>query len=709
MPFIGGYVPGFDFALQIQTANPYVISSGSMSTSNATSLDANIATITSTTASVGTQYSLSFVPIINATFGTNPSVSFSSGNTGVATIDGTNTTVYVADGTAVITGTSAATAFSPSHSKSIPIVNTHTTSTTSVSTVISPLPVDPSQNVLICYNSSSTDSTNLKTYYINNRPGMAYANVLSLTCDVGENTTTANYASQIASPITSWMSTNSTKYIRYIILMHDVPTRMTDDGNTSVAYKLTKELATAGTRTGARFENANTKFTVYQYPGMTALVTHITSNSLTDCEAYIDKIAAITAIPSSASLYYPMDSSSISGTTINDLSGNSNSGTLHGSPPTVTGLISTALSFNGTNQYIVLPNIGNSQPTSGNTSSYALTFSCWFNTTVGGPLFGNTDGATPTSSPGGYVPAVYIGLDGKIYSSMFWHNTSSGILTTTGTYVDGNWHHVVVTYAAGVQTLYVDGTSIGTWTVNQYGYSATYAYILGAAFGSTWPQLNSGWNYFNGTIDEVRIYPRGLNSTEVTALYNYQSIEISASARGNSNNKYYFDDTTVYSFNWVVQSENGALAGGASSGNITYQAKGVGSPLTSLNNVVGYQSWGTHNGYWATGSFVTDGSLVFTGFSKWFLLSTVESYNGIRGGFGQSSYTDYFKSNAFGGTSYSNTPIGFVGHVNEPFVNGIETYQYFKAWAEGLNFAETAWSGRLTPSFIAVGDPLVKA
>jgi len=73
------------------------------------------------------------------------------------------------------------------------------------------------------------------------------------------------------------------------------------------------------------------------------------------------------------------------------------------------------------------------------------------------------------------------------------------------------------------------------------------------------------------------------------------------------------------------------------------------------------------------------------------------------------NFIQWFSSNAFGGTNYSNTPVGAVTHVEEPFSPGVENSQiYFGLWAAGKNFAICAWNSRRTPYFQAVGDPFVR-
>jgi len=88
---------------------------------------------------------------------------------------------------------------------------------------------------------------------------------------------------------------------------------------------------------------------------------------------------------------------------------------------------------------------------------------------------------------------------------------------------------------------------------------------------------------------------------------------------------------------------------------------------------------------------------------------TLESFNGQRCDPGQGTFLKWFSPIAFGGTNYSNTPVGAVTHVLEPDLAGVnDSYTYFGLWAAGKDFAICAWNSRMTPYFQAVGDPFVK-
>jgi hypothetical protein len=129
--------------------------------------------------------------------------------------------------------------------------------------------------------------------------------------------------------------------------------------------------------------------------------------------------------------------------------------------------------------------------------------------------------------------------------------------------------------------------------------------------------------------------------------------------------------------------------------------------LTNTSDIAGYISWGAHStlgGFYA----VDTNKVKWTGNSRWWIIETIESYNGVLQWPQLGHFPQWFSANAFGGTSYTNTPVGAVTHVDEPSLGGVNnSYKYFNLWARRKNFAVCAWNSRITGRFQAVGDPFV--
>lgn len=90
-------------------------------------------------------------------------------------------------------------------------------------------------------------------------------------------------------------------------------------------------------------------------------------------------------------------------------------------------------------------------------------------------------------------------------------------VTTSDSYIDGEWHHISVTAVAdGELTLYVDGTEQTTESIDGPLYTGS---------GKTWiGQSPSQVRPLRGAVDDVRIYDRALSGSEITTLYDTTSI-----------------------------------------------------------------------------------------------------------------------------------------------------------------------------------------
>src|SRR4029434_5249797 len=116
---------------------------------------------------------------------------------------------------------------------------------------------------------------------------------------------------------------------------------------------------------------------------------------------------------------------------------------------------------------------------------------------------------------------------------------------------------------------------------------------------------------------------------------------ISARAAQYSNTNYLVDNV-AYQLLWtnsqVSAARNGLLAAGVPSTAIAYvEGTEPQAPLTNAMNVAGYSSWGAHsdlkNEYALGGNPVTGSIAVnWQGQSTWWIIETIESYNGQPGG-----------------------------------------------------------------------------
>jgi alpha-tubulin suppressor-like RCC1 family protein len=146
---------------------------------------------------------------------------------------------------------------------------------------------------------------------------------------------------------------------------------------------------------------------------------------------------------------------------------------------------------------------------------------------------------------------------------------------------------------------------------------------------------------------------------------------------------------------------------------------GIYNFTTNATNVAGYFTAGWDGGL-GDGNMFVDNTVRFFGQSGWYIMDTIDSYNGQRYS-GQAGFLSWFSTNSLGGTNYSNTPVGAVTTVDEPGIPGkVNSAEYYGDWAAGKSFAIAVWDAESQiPSgegsfvsgglyFQSTGDPFVK-
>lgn len=96
--------------------------------------------------------------------------------------------------------------------------------------------------------------------------------------------------------------------------------------------------------------------------------------------------------------------------------------------------------------------------------------------------------------------------------SLYWRLTSSGIsytVTSVGDYADNSWHSFAAVKQGSSMKLYADGDLIGTAAGVPNADTQSQPVIIGS---------ENGANCFEGRLDEIRIYSKGLNSSEISAM-----------------------------------------------------------------------------------------------------------------------------------------------------------------------------------------------
>jgi len=222
--------------------------------------------------------------------------------------------------------------------------------------------------------------------------------------------------------------------------------------------------------------------------------------------------------------YWALDD--VFGSFASDRSGNGNHGTIStGSTPLwqpTGGKINGALLFDGNGGYV---NCGNDPDFN---LSYGLTVTAWIKVNAFTKDWqaivtkGDSAWRLHRYSNTNFIDFACTGLSGGNYDwgSTVWGSTSVN---------DGQWHHVagVYDYSASRVYLYVDGYTDGPNSV-RIGYGGISTNGFNVCIGENAERRG---RYWNGLIDDVRIYPIALTATQILSMANLKPPSISMVAR----------------------------------------------------------------------------------------------------------------------------------------------------------------------------------
>jgi len=203
------------------------------------------------------------------------------------------------------------------------------------------------------------------------------------------------------------------------------------------------------------------------------------------------------------------------GTTAQDSTINASNGTLTGTPPAwVTGKIPpSALDFNGSNDYVSIPansSIGNL------ISSFTLAAWVSLDTLAAGPIYHAI--WDTAENPDGTGFALKIRDTSGILEF-----TTKGVfdyVSATASLTAGVWTHLAVVLDASFDaTFFVNGVQKDTIANASPGVAnTTQATFIGASANNGATPSRYWWD---GKIDDLRIYGRELSASDISFLYNY--------------------------------------------------------------------------------------------------------------------------------------------------------------------------------------------
>jgi hypothetical protein len=227
---------------------------------------------------------------------------------------------------------------------------------------------------------------------------------------------------------------------------------------------------------------------------VTAVATDTSGNTTTSTGV---PVTVVNSGPAGLVAAYSMDAGS--GTTLTDLSGNNNTGTLSNTSWTSTGKYGGALSFNGTNAWVTIPDSNTLDLTTG------MTLEAWVNPTTLGTswrtvMLKETTGNMTYSlyaNRNTQVPNTQVNIGGE-------QNVNGSAQLPLNT-----WTHLAASYDGANLKLYTNGLQTGT--IPLAGAIATSTGALRIGGNNIWPE------WFSGQIDEVRVYNKALTQAEIQA------------------------------------------------------------------------------------------------------------------------------------------------------------------------------------------------
>ena len=279
-------------------------------------------------------------------------------------------------------------------------------------------------------------------------------------------------------------------------------------------------------------------FTIIELLVVIAVIGFLTSIVAVKVNSARDKAKIAKSIQFSQSIYHALGSEAvgywdfneiIGGNTVRDVSGNGNTGTLFpavNGPALVDSLVFSggnlgkALSFDGVNDYISVPSSQSLDSTPGDLIS-AITIEAWIkpNTVASAPDFRNI-----AAKKGNIDWEIYGLLTDEDQTNVYFYiaRETAGVFSIDASLKSDKWQHVVGTYQGlpllkGELNIYVDGEKRDGYGLSGYIGPSTKKLFMGG--GSATEGSSFSAYYFDGLIDEVRIYKQALTIGQIQKHY----------------------------------------------------------------------------------------------------------------------------------------------------------------------------------------------
>ncbi|MEJ5995971.1 LamG domain-containing protein [Pedobacter sp. Du54] len=248
-----------------------------------------------------------------------------------------------------------------------------------------------------------------------------------------------------------------------------------------------------------------------------------------------------------------------------DLAGVNNAGTSMNNPLSVPAKVAGGLKFNGTNNYVDVPNHAELNFGTGDFS-----FDAWIQINIASDLQDLVDKRSQQGTPTGYL--IYL-MDGKLGIQL--RNGAFTNYTSPLFVADGKWHHIAITVSRkdkkGI-VFYLDGvpTQFGNPTLQPGNIDNTSILRIGK-------DLYSNSYNFKGILDEIELFKRVLSPSEVRALY-------AADSAGKCKPKTEVACTIIRNGGFLLANQPGVMPAGS----VQYWANAYGNPTVNNDAAEGF-------------------------------------------------------------------------------------------------------------------------
>ncbi len=367
--------------------------------------------------------------------------------------------------------------------------------------------------------------------------------------------------------------------------------------------------------------------------------------------------------------YWRLDEGS--GTIAADSSGNANDGTINGATWTTSIDASGALSFDGGNDVVSIPDDASLDPATGLTiEAWLRPSTTWSTGSYYAPI---SKYATPST---GYQFVWH--KDGYFYLYVGGVVARSAYMTLTA----GQWIHVAATYAGGTTgKIYVDG-------VDRTRVTATGAFHPNGSILALGAQSAGPTYWMPGTLDEVRIYNRAITPDQFnlppaaeTPTGYWQLNEGSGTSAGDSSGNR--NDGTISGASWTTSTDgSGALSFDGVNDYVSVSDDATLDATTGLS----IETWLRPDVSWGTGSF-------YAVVSKYTLPST-----GYQLVWHKDGYFYLYVGGVVARSAYLTLDVGVWVHIAATYAGGTTG----KIYVDGVDQTRVTATGVFTPNSAAL-------